>query len=203
MKGGKSVQAMKGRAIKAPSRRDAPLKPSPAKAAPKVARHPDEADGSRGDVEIHRTGPRGEVNILRLDSKGETMLLEKGDMMRMYDDDGNASAEIMRLDTGFVGRPEAQEAKGPPTLGPLAVEGKAIVASSAKPEPDIMRIHTSEDGNMLWMQGAEGGTPMFYPSSPGDFASEAGTPAGLSAASPSAGAALMPPVPEDAKPAAT
>jgi len=161
---------MKGRAIKA-SRTKKPENPT--KVPSKKERHAEthhHDDGTRGDVEIHRSGPGGEVNILRLDSNGDTMLLEKGDMMRMYDDEGIASAEILRLDTAVVGgSPEPKTTV--PTLGPLAVEGKWIVASSAtcQKEADIMRIHTSEEGNMLWMQGACGGTPMMYPASPGDF----------------------------------
>lgn len=169
---------MKGQKLKAPVRAPAgKVTVPPSKLAPKLSvpkRHgslvakgqrspSEEGTSGRRETEIHRTGPKGEVNILRLDG-GDTMVLEKGDMMRLYDNDGVAHAEILRLDTA-VARSDIKD-KGSPVklgdLGPLTVTGKGIVGSSRVIEyqPDIMRIHTSGNGeNVLWMQGANGGTP--------------------------------------------
>ena len=103
--------------------------------------------------------------------------------MRLYDNDGVAHAEILRLDTAVaIKKDKNASVKDGGMLGPLTVEslekpftlyiyadqlilqvtGKGIVGSSRVIEyqPDIMRIHTSGNGeNVLWMQDANGGTP--------------------------------------------
>lgn len=90
--------------------------------------------------------------------------------MRLYDDDGATSAEILRLDTAVAqSKSPKMKSEVGVGLGPLTVTGKGIV--SATREADILRIHTGEEGgNMIWMQGAGGGTPMMELSTPAEGA---------------------------------
>jgi len=177
---------MKGKALKAPA---AACKPRAPRVLPDPARPlPDAKDGmmssqsaaareaARRDIEIHRTTEAGEViNILRLGSHGDTIELEKGDMMRLYGDNGVTSSEILRLDTGAMAPGHAAlppfvsatQSDGGSVLGPLTVTGKGIsFCKEQKPEGkavDIMRIHTGEEGgNIVWVQGAEAEQALIY-----------------------------------------